>query len=269
MNKIKIAILQLPGTNCEYETKRCVDALGMTGDIVRWNESRETIESYDGYILPGGFSFQDRVRSGAIAAKLELMAVLEKSADQGKPILGICNGCQILAETGLVPGSNHNKIEMALTYNHDNGKRVGFICDWKYVTFKNPSASLFTKEFKETDVFAIPINHGEGCFIFNDEYVDDVQTLGAIQYCTETGDVDTSYPTNPNGSMLNIAGVSNKKGNVLAMMPHPERAFFRKQFPKDLEKKLTDSKSELGPWALLLKGMKNYIESEKIKKDAG
>ena len=128
---MKIAVLQFPGTNCEFETLVAVKAVGMTGELFRWNRPAGELSGFDGFIIPGGFSYQDRVRAGAIASKEPVMNALKEEAAIGKPIIGICNGFQILVETGLLPGSG--KVDMALAQNvmvsKGNIVRRGYYCD--------------------------------------------------------------------------------------------------------------------------------------------
>src|SRR3989338_3801427 len=112
-----IAVILFPGTNCEEETARACKSVGLNAEIVRWNSAN--IESYDGYIIPGGFSYEDRVRAGVISAKDPILKIIKKEAKKGKPVLGICNGCQILIESGLIPGLK-DKVEMALAPNINN-----------------------------------------------------------------------------------------------------------------------------------------------------
>ena len=228
---MKVAVILFPGTNCENETKRAVDSAGMTGEIVRWNEIRG-LENYDGYILPGGFSYEDRVRAGVIAAQDKLMDTIHEQAKAGKPVLGICNGAQVLIETGLVPGLN-GEIQMALAPNI-NPRVGGFYCTWTYI--KNgpgKTTCAFNRFLDKGEIIPIPIAHGEGRFTTKDSgLLEKLRESGQVvfRYCNKSGGIG-EFPTNPNGSLYNIAGVCNPKGNVLAMMPHPERANWISQIP--------------------------------------
>ncbi|HNQ55431.1 MAG TPA: phosphoribosylformylglycinamidine synthase subunit PurQ, partial [Methanothrix sp.] len=145
---MKIAVLQFPGTNCEFETLVAVKAVGMDGEIFRWNREAGELSSFDGFILPGGFSYQDRLRAGAIAAKEPVLAALKDEAGKGKPIIGICNGFQILVEAGLLPGragecAPDKSIDMALAQNVmvSKGKivRRGYYCDWVHLRHEAPA----------------------------------------------------------------------------------------------------------------------------------
>ena len=153
----KIAVIQFPGSNCERETIAAFKDSAHTVEQIRWNCSAKTFHSFDAYILPGGFSYQDRVRAGAISAKLKIIDYLIAAAQSNKAILGICNGCQILAESGLIPNINSNKrIEIALGKNTADNRRVGFICDWVYVKASTPHQNIFTQSLTDSLVIPIP-----------------------------------------------------------------------------------------------------------------
>jgi len=264
------AVIQFPGSNCEYETLEALSLVGIKADILRWNCTEKEFFDYSAFIIPGGFSFQDRVRAGVVASKLPIMSYLSKSAEEGVPILGICNGCQILAETGLVTNiKDEKKMEIALAPNMKEGQLHGFVCDWVYVKIKNPEKNIFTKVFNPEEVIPIPINHGEGNFKCMASVKSKIEEVTHIQYCNENGDVLSDYPVNPNGSFNNLAGVSNPKGNVLAMMPHPERASFLRQVPyyinhnwsQKKRKKLNDNYQEKGPWASFFQSLTYFLET--------
>ena len=252
-----LAIIQFPGSNCEYETQKAAAYYGLEASIIRWNCEASRFHDFDAYMLPGGFSYQDRVRAGVISAKLPIMSLLEQAAEQGKPILGICNGCQILAETGLVPNvAGSNLIEMSLARNAKAGDMVGFMCDWVYVKIEYPEKNIFTRYFDASDIVPIPINHGEGRFLFKEGVADLIEPLTKVVYCDDQGHVSSDYPVNPNGSTLNIAALGNQSGNVLGMMPHPERAAFSKQVPHSFS--VSSEGRVEGPWEKLFTGLKEY-----------
>jgi len=247
----RIAVIQFPGSNCERETTAALDANGAESAVVQWNCTESEFAAFDAYVLPGGFSYQDRIRAGVIASKLSIMRFLQTANDDGKLILGICNGCQILAETGLIPDhAGKQQIEVALAPNHNKDTPIGFICDWTYVKVQNPKKCDFLQGISNNIVLPIPINHSEGRFIFKSEKESILSDITVLRYCTQEGDIADSFPVNPNASMWNVAGIGNKKGNVLALMPHPERATFIKQVPKWVR---TSWKSDttVGPWAPL------------------
>lgn len=266
------AVLQLPGTNCEYETAYACERVGFDVDVLRWNCDSTQFNGYDAYIVPGGFSFQDRVRAGAISSKLPIMQNLVEQARAKKPVLGICNGCQILAELGLIPDLFENqKLEVALSPNAKQKNPLGFMCEWVFVKVVNPQATAFTRRFLAGDVLPIPINHGEGRFVLGEEVLARLSELTLFVYCDEAGVVRSHYPVNPNGSAQNIAGMCNKAGNVLGLMPHPERSSELKQIPFWIESCWADKKDEAfhslssddGPWANMFLSMADYIKEQK------
>lgn len=267
MKTKKCAVIQFPGSNCEYETIHSLKQANIDTDLIRWNCSEEDFFSYDAYVLPGGFSFQDRIRAGVVASKLPIMSFLRQAAQNNKAILGICNGCQILAETGLVPDTaQQGKLEMALAPNMKQDKPVGFICDWVYVKIKHPQHNIFTRAFSDQDIIPIQINHGEGNFKFL-EGISSLSEHTQIQYVSENGQLDNHFPVNPNGATHNIAGLSNKNGNVLAMMPHPERAALLTQVPSYLnhswsekKRRSTLTRQQAGPWMPLFQSLKQWLE---------
>lgn len=235
-----VAIIQFPGTNCEYETLEACRFYGISAFIHRWNLDI-CLDDISGFILPGGFSYQDRVRAGVIASKLPIMDKVMTFANQGKPVLGICNGCQILAETGLLPSESNFSLSMALSKNVYDEKYIGFICDWVYLKAFNSQNSLFTKYFSDNDVIPMPINHGEGNFVFDLDQVE-FSKLSMFKYV----DIDGRVLSKPlNGSYNSIAGISNGTGNVFAMMPHPERSAFLRQIPRYFSRKWSDKQAKI------------------------
>ena len=257
MKKPKIAVLYFPGNNCEEETRdMCID-VGMDAKIIRWN-SKEDLSQYHGYIIPGGFSYEDRIRSGVIAAKEKMMERVRKGAESGKLLLGICNGAQILVETGMIPGLK-NKVEMALAPNI-NPFVSGYYCEWVYIRNINKKNSAYTILYGKDEIIQVPIAHGEGRFTTKDSAL--IKQLEknrqiAFQYCDKGGKIIDKYPINPNGAALNIAAISNKEGNIMAIMPHLERASYSWQLPDSI--KNNDRTNAIK----IFESMKRYIE-EKI-----
>lgn len=246
-----IAVILFPGTNCENETKRACEASGLKADIIRWNQ--EGIEDYDGYIIPGGFSYEDRVRAGVISAKDPVMKIIKQESKKGKPVLGICNGCQVLVESGLIPGLK-DKVEIALAPNI-NQDHQGFLCTWTYIKNSSQDKNAFNIFLQKGQIIPIPIAHAEGRFVTKDKnLIGQLKKNRQIlfQYCDKDGNI--SKEANPNGSMENIAGICNKEGNVLAMMPHPERATWKHQMPN------TKKSEDLGPGAKIFRSIRGYLE---------
>jgi phosphoribosylformylglycinamidine synthase len=227
---MKIAIVQFPGSNCERETALAVERAGMTPIEFLWNEPASKLKEMDGFIIVGGFSYEDRSRSGIIAALDPVMEEIKRQSELGKPVLGICNGAQILVETGLVPGLKDYKVGIALTENKRirDGKILGtgFYNAWINMrACKKPKNNAFTRCMSSEKVITVPAAHAEGRFVMSKELLGEIESegLNLFQYCDEHGKVNDNFPVNPNGSMGNIAAVINRSGNVMAMMPHPER----------------------------------------------
>lgn len=227
---MQIAIVQFPGSNCERETILAVKRAGMEPIEFLWNEPREKLREMAGFILVGGFSYEDRSRAGIIAALDPVMAVIKEESEKGKPVLGICNGAQILVETGLVPGLENNKLGLALTENKRIAKGkvlgTGFYNAWINMRLSDDyQRNAFTRHLTVKDILHVPVAHAEGRFMLTEALREEVQAQGLnlFQYCNDAGRIDEHFPINPNGSIDNIAAISNKAGNVLAMMPHPER----------------------------------------------
>lgn len=227
---MRIAIVQFPGSNCERETILAVKRAGMQPIEFLWNESPQKLLECQGYIIVGGFSYEDRSRAGVIASLDPIMQAIKEESQLGKPILGICNGAQILVETGLVPGIENNKIGMALTDNKriQAGKVLGtgFYNAWVHMRLSDEyQLNAFTRLLKPKDILQIPVAHAEGRFVIPPALLQEMQSQGlnVFQYCDAEGNLSEEFPINPNGSIDNIAAVSNKAGNIMAMMPHPER----------------------------------------------
>jgi phosphoribosylformylglycinamidine synthase I len=218
----RVAVVQFPGVNCEAESGRALERAGLRAEVFRWTRPAAELERFDAYVLPGGFSYQDRVRAGVLAAKDPLMEVLEARAAAGSPILGICNGAQVLVEAGLVPGGDG--VGLALARNRMPG-RDGYFTRW--VTCRvEASACVFTRRMEPGTLLPLPVAHGEGRFVSARRgAVAKLAKAGQVplRYATADGAPAQAFPDNPNGAELGAAGVCNARGNVLAMMPHPER----------------------------------------------
>tara|TARA_S200000501_G_scaffold184499_1_gene173710 strand:+ start:1600 stop:2853 length:1254 start_codon:yes stop_codon:yes gene_type:complete len=228
IDKSKIAIIQFPGSNTELETIAAIERNGMTPISHLWNEPSSNLEQYSGFILVGGFSYEDRSRSGIIASLDPIMNTLKKQALKGKPVLGICNGAQILVESGMVPGNGNFDTMVSLTENKrvKGGQVVGtgYYNTWCYLKSNEKSVSAFIDR-SDMGLLHIPIAHAEGRFMVDSKLHQAVEksNLAVYRYCDKGGSIINDFPINPNGSIDNIAALGNVAGNVMAIMPHPER----------------------------------------------
>ena len=204
---MKVSVLQFPGTNCEYDTKYAFEKLGAEVVIV-WHEEISLPENTTLVVIPGGFSYGDYLRSGALAKFAPIMNEVKEYATNGGKVLGICNGFQILTETGLLPG--------ALKRN-DN---LHFISKHHHLKIVNNDNS-FLQDLEVGEIVNIPVAHHDGNYFIEKEELKDLQDNGQVllQYCNEQGENQVL-----NGSVDQIAGVCNKEKNVFGLMPHPERA---------------------------------------------
>jgi phosphoribosylformylglycinamidine synthase len=198
---VKFAVIVFPGSNCDVDMYHAAkDELGEEAEYV-WHDAA-SLEGYDAILLPGGFSFGDYLRTGAIARFSPVMKEVIKAAQAGKPVLGVCNGFQVLLEAGLLPGAMRRN------------ESLKFICRPVGLRVEN-NETMFTSLYEKGEVIQIPVAHGEG------NYYCDEATLASLKLNSQ---IVFTYDHNPNGSLENIAGIVNEQGNVLGMMPHPERA---------------------------------------------
>ncbi|WP_270741239.1 phosphoribosylformylglycinamidine synthase subunit PurQ [Lactococcus formosensis] len=198
---MKFAVIQFPGSNCDFDLLWAIrDVMQAEAEFV-WHEEN-SLSGFDDVLIPGGFSYGDYLRCGSIASFSNIMPEIKRLAAEGKPVFGTCNGFQILVEAGLLPG--------ALIQNDS----LKFVSKWQNLKVNNNSK--FTTVFSENEVISLPIAHGEGKYIADEQTLSDLKENGQIVFTYVNG--------NPNGSALDIAGICNKEGNVLGMMPHPERA---------------------------------------------
>lgn len=195
-----IGVVQFPGTNCEQDNIDTIKTLGGDAEIL-WHGS-DTIGSVDAIVIPGGFAHGDYLRCGAIARFSPIMTAISRFANSGGVVLGICNGFQILTETGLLPGALQKNVGLK------------FLCQMESLIVDSTSSAI-GRWFKSGEKLQIPINHFEGNYVCSSEVLSELEAYGQIFL---------RYESNPNGSIGSIAGISNKEGNVIGMMPHPERA---------------------------------------------
>ncbi len=226
----RVAIVQFPGSNCEAESAAAIRRGGMIPEEFLWNRDPSELEDFDGFFLVGGFSYEDRSRAGVLASLDPVLESVAAQADLGKPVLGICNGAQILVESGLVPGLKGRRTGMALAPNRrqvgDHLLGSGFFNDWCTLRSSvSPERSAFTRHLNPGDRIHIPFAHAEGRFLVPPELLEELLAngQGPFQYCSSDGTIDPHFPINPNGSAANLAAVTNPAGNIMAMMPHPER----------------------------------------------
>ncbi|WP_010621453.1 phosphoribosylformylglycinamidine synthase subunit PurQ [Paucilactobacillus suebicus] len=199
---MKYAIIRFPGSNCDWDLFYVLrDVLKVTPEFIDYREQQLPADT-GAVLVPGGFSYGDYLRSGAIARFSPIMEDVKHFADTGKPVIGICNGFQVLTEAGLLPG--------ALRHNMS----LDFICKPQPLSVVN-NQTLFTDQFEKDQTVMFPIAHGEGNYYCDDETLTELKQNNQIVFI---------YQDNPNGSTADIAGIVNKQGNVLGMMPHPERA---------------------------------------------
>lgn len=207
---MKVAVVRFPASNCDLDALSVLkEVKGLSPQLV-WHED-PSLGDYDAVVLPGGFSFGDYLRAGAIAARSPALSRISRMADDGVPVLGICNGFQILVEAGLLPG--------ALLRNSG----LKFVCRWTCVRVESQDTP-FTRSAAKGQLLRMPIAHGEGRYYLPEEQLRTLEKENRVifRYADESGNALES--ANPTGTTANIAGISNKKGNVVGLMPHPERA---------------------------------------------
>lgn len=200
---MKFAVIVFPGSNCDMDLYEAIHSV--VGEDVDYVDYRETnLDAYDAILVPGGFSYGDYLRCGAIARFAPAMQAVIEKAKQGTPVFGTCNGFQILTEAGLLPG--------ALQRN----AHLHFTCKPQRLVVENAN-TIFTREYTQGEEIVLPIAHAEGSYYCDEETLAELEANGQIvfRYASDA---------NPNGSLANIAGITNREGNILGMMPHPERA---------------------------------------------
>lgn len=207
---MKFGVIVFPGSNCDHDVEMVTQGILNQPTRFVWHQDTD-IDDLDVIVIPGGFSYGDYLRCGAIARFSNVMQSVMEHAKQGKYVLGICNGFQVLTEAGLLPG--------ALIRNRD----LHFICDRVPLRVEQ-NQSVWTKNYHSQQILTLPIAHGEGRYYADDETLKNLEDNQQILFRYVSSQGEITEEANPNGSLHNIAGISNKQGNVLGMMPHPERA---------------------------------------------
>jgi len=270
MSAPRVAVVRFPGVNCESESARALARTGLEPEIFMWTRRASELRDFQAYLLPGGFSYQDRVRAGALASKDPLVEVLAEEASRGKPVLGICNGAQVLVEAGMVPGGAG--IELALARNH-MPDRSGYYARWVYTRVEE-SSCVFTRHLDPGTLLPLPVAHGEGRFTSREPgRVAALAGAGQVplRYAEANGPIAERFPARPNGADAAAAAVCNGKGNVLALMPHPERAQDLGALPPAVAgawgraravARLKGEPDAPGPGLLLFEGLKRHLTED-------
>jgi phosphoribosylformylglycinamidine synthase I len=230
MAKVRTLMLRAPGTNCDFETQVAFEQAGAEVESALVTElfNREKrLADYQIMVIPGGFTYGDDISAGKIMAneiRLRLGEDIQWFVDDGRLILGICNGFQVLAKAGILPGPIGKGTQPITLAANDSGK---FECRWVYLQVNEASPCIFTRGIHS---LYIPVNHGEGKVVAEPEVLDRLSVV--LYYADEVGNIQAGYPHNPNGSLRNIAGICDASGRVFALMPHPERFIRWTQYPR-------------------------------------
>jgi len=266
LKEVEICILRVGGTNCDSETQRAFEDLGAKAEIIHLNDlvKRRNLLDYHALVAPGGFSYGDYVRAGALLAKSVVAKFgreLKQFVTEERPILGICNGFQVLVEAGLLPGFDglSELPQASLATNLP----IGYRCMWVHLKHENKGKCIFTRTVKSAGIMRIPIAHAEGRFVFEKRkeknYLEKLYENDQLvfRYCTEEGEhADGKFPINPNGAFHDIAGICDSTGTILGLMPHPERAYYGWQQPDWTSK---DRVPKYGDGRLIFESMAEHL----------
>ena len=236
MSKVKVLMLRAPGTNRDIDTQIAFEAAGagvidsaLVGELVRKDKK---LSDFHILVIPGGFTYGDDISAGRIMAneiRLKLGGDIKKFVEDGRLVLGICNGFQVLVKTGILPGIPGQSGQPVTLTNNDSGR---FECRWVYLKANKKSPCVFTKGI---DSIYVPVAHGEGKLAAAPGVLEKLNTV--LQYVDEKGDTGAGYPYNPNGSVKDIAGICDSSGRIFGMMPHPEDFIRWTQHPRWTQEK--------------------------------
>ncbi len=261
---IRVLIIRAPGTNCDQETKLAFENLGTRAEVKPFMtvlREQDKILEYDIIVIPGGFSYGDYIRAGAVLGKkliTKLGKYIREFLREGKPILGICNGFQVLVEAGLIPGVEGKYVSLTTNIS------MRYECRWTFLRFVNKARCGPLSYVPRDAVLRIPVGHGEGRLVTDDTTLKFLieEDLVVFRYCRPDGSfAEGEYPWNPNGSLYDIASLCNIDGNVIGMMPHPERAFFYWQLP-DWTRNRENVTSMYGDGYIILESIVKYVENK-------
>ena len=230
MSKVKVLILRAPGTNRDVDTQIAFEAAGAevsSSPVTGLFRKEKRLADYHIAVIPGGFTYGDDISAGRIMAneiRLRLGGDIKKFVDDGRLVLGICNGFQVLVKTGILPGIPGRSAQPVTLTNNDSGK---FECRWVYLKVNQKSPCVFTKGI---DLIYVPVAHGEGKLVAEDGLLAKLNVV--VQYVDEKGKTGAGYPYNPNGSVNDIAGICDATGRIFGLMPHPEDFIRGTQHPR-------------------------------------